>query len=90
MLLLVLVLVVGVLAAFFNPGNVTINYGLGSGEFPISFIIGGIFIIGTLFGYLIAGLSILRWRTSAHRWQNKAESALAEVNNLRRIPLKNQ
>ena len=90
LLLLVLIVGTGIMFAFLNPGNIMLNYGVGHGEFPVSYVFGAVLIAGVLLGYLAASLSILKWRTAAHRWKSKAESALAEVNNLRRLPLKNQ
>ena len=89
LLIVLLVAGAGVMLTILNPGDVVVNYYFGEGEFPLAVVIAGVFILGSLFGFIITGIALLRSRSQAARYRRQVRDAQSELNNLRRIPLNN-
>ena len=89
LIIILLVAATGVMLTILNPGDVTLNYYFGTGNFPLAFVIAGIFILGALFGFILTVFSLLKSRSQASKCRQQLRETRSELNNLRRIPLNN-
>jgi uncharacterized integral membrane protein len=80
------VLVVAAGFAWLNPGDVTLDLGVGVYELPLAYVVIAVFAVGWLFG--LAGAAVWVFRTVGQRRRTARELRLAEaeVANLRRMP----
>jgi len=79
----------GVSVAVMNPGSISVNYGLGTEELPLSIVLVITLSIGAVLGMVVSLSVLLRLKFENSRLQRKVTTASAEVNHaLRTIPLK--
>jgi putative membrane protein len=86
-LVLLVVVAFGILLAVFNPGTVTVDFLVARAEIPLAWLIAGSLAAGALFGAVIIGAGLVRWRHRARLCQREAEVAREELANLRSLPL---
>ena len=82
------VAVIALAAAFawLNPGNVTLDLGVGVYEVPVAYAIIGTLALGWLFGLLAAALWVMKSARQRRQIARQLRLAEAEVTNLRRMP----
>lgn len=81
-------LVVAIVFAVTNYDAVTIDYFFGERQIPLSILIFLIFLLGLLFGLALDSLILLRQRSQIQRLKKKIVAVDEELNNLRKMPLK--
>lgn len=84
------VMVLGVAIAVTNPGNVVLNYGIGSLELPLSLVLVGAISVGAIIGSIVAIGILMRLKRENSKLQRKAHSDAVRVSNLSALPLKEQ
>ena len=79
----VTVLIVGVLFAVKNSSSVVFNYYLGQKELPLAILLVGFFAVGTLLGFIISLMHVMRLRFENHRHKKKIIQLQDEISDLR-------
>ena len=82
----VAVLVVAAGFAWLNPGDVTLDLGIGVFELPLAYVVIAVFAVGWLFGLAAASVWVFRAAGQRRRAARELRLAEAEVANLRRMP----
>jgi uncharacterized integral membrane protein len=82
----VAVLVVAAAFAWLNPGDVTLDLGVGVYELPLAYVVITVFAVGWLFGLVAASVWVFRAAGERRRAARELRLAEAEVANLRRMP----
>jgi len=90
LIIVLLVMVLGVAIAVTNPGNVVLNYGIGSLELPLSLVLVGAISVGAVIGCIVAIGILMRLKRENSKLQRKAHSDAVRVSNLSALPLKEQ
>ncbi len=83
-------MVLGVVIAVTNPGNVVLNYGIGSIELPLSLVLVGAISVGVIIGSIVAIGILMRLKRENSKLQRKAHADAVRVSNLSALPLKEQ
>jgi putative membrane protein len=88
LLSLVGLILVGLAAGFawLNPGDVTLDLGIGVYEIPVAYAMIAALAIGWLFGLAVASVWVLKAIGQRRRVARQLRLAEAEVTNLRRMP----
>ena len=86
LLLLIGIAVIVVAAAFawLNPGDVTLDLGVGVYQLPLAYVVIAVFAVGWLFGLVAAAVWIFRAAGQRRKTARDLRLAEAEVANLRR------
>lgn len=90
LIIVLFVMVLGVVIAVTNPGNVVLNYGIGSLELPLSLVLVGAISVGAIIGSIVAIGILMRLKRENAKLQRKAYSDAVRVSNLSALPLKEQ
>ncbi len=90
LIIVLCVMVLGVAIAVTNPGNVVLNYGLGTIELPLSLVLVGALSAGAILGSLVAIGILMRLKRENSKLQRKAQADAVRVGNLSALPLKEQ
>ena len=80
------VLVIAAGFAWLNPGDVTLDLGVGVFELPLAYVVIAVFAVGWLFGLVVASVWVFRAAGQRRRTARELRLAEAEVANLRRMP----
>ena len=72
--------------AWLNPGDVTLDLGVGVFELPLAYVVIAVFAVGWLFGLVAASVWVFRAAGRRRRTARELRLAEAEVANLRRMP----
>jgi uncharacterized integral membrane protein len=88
LLTLVAVAVITLAAGFawLNPGDVTLDLGVGVFDLPLAYVVIATFALGWLFGLIGASVWVFRAAGQRRRTARQLRLAEAEVANLRRMP----
>ena len=85
----IILVAAGLVFAVLNSGFVTLNYGIGTWDMPLSLLLVLSMALGALLGVVASMGAMLRLRREAHRLRHQVQVAEKEVLNLRSIPIKN-
>jgi uncharacterized integral membrane protein len=88
LLSLVGLILVGIAAGFawLNPGNVTLDLGIGVYDIPVAYAMIAALALGWLFGLALASVWVLKAIGQRRRVERQLRLAEAEITNLRRMP----
>lgn len=87
-IIIIILILLGITFAVLNSDKVTVHYYAGQRDLPLSLLMALSFAIGILFGFLVMLPKIFRHRFNARRLRKKLKHAEEEIENLRKMPVK--
>lgn len=72
--------------AWLNPGDVTMDLGVGVYELPVAYVVIATFALGWFFGLVAASIWVFKAAGQRRKAARQLRLAEAEVANLRRMP----
>lgn len=85
---LLILALLAIIFACLNAETVSLNYYLGTKEFPLSLLLVMVLFIGAVLGLLVGLFLYLKAKNHSRRLQQRLKVAEAEVANMRSLPLK--
>lgn len=87
-ILIMATLVVAIIFAVINFGKVPVKFFFGETQAPLAALLFGAFLFGLLFGLALDAWLRFRQRTRIRKLEQEKAATEAELNNLRKMPLK--
>ena len=84
----ILVILIALTFTALNSHPVIIDYYLGTKPFQLPVLLLLVLVIGILLGVIVMLPALLRSKNRARQFKNQAKNNTQELNNLRRMPLK--